>query len=316
MQDITLTVSGHRGCLDLSTYPILLKELSPIIEYASASMRQRVAVTLDLSAVKFISPVAIATIVAFVYKLYQHHDYNGVVKYIEPRDEAVCAYLARMDAFKTLTKQEPEIGPKKRWSSKGRFQELMFVEREDLVDTLAGAISDIVDNGAHLSHDVKQALGYSFAEILGNAFYHANSNVPPLIAAQYYPASDFIEVAIVDCGIGIRASLRKNPTNSAKVVTHADALLLSLERGVTGDPTPKHKGEGLFFSEKIVVASKGIFMLYSGDSFMETSEKGRRTGESPLPWNGTVCAFRIGTRTEVSISDIFDEYAPLGEDYW
>lgn len=316
MEDITLTVSGHRGRLDLSTYPILLKELSPIRRFVSPQTRGKPQLTLDLSGVKFISPLAIGTIVALLHKLYQHHGYEGPVRYVKPAENAVCEYMDRMDAFKSFAREQPEIGPKKRWSSKGRFQELMFVEREELVDDLAGAISNIVDAGAQLSQEVKDALSYSCAEILGNAFYHAESRVPPLIAAQHYPALGFIEVAIIDCGIGVRRSLCKNPVNIAQVDSHKDALLLSLDRGITGDPSPKHKGEGLFFSEKIVVASNGQFMLFSGDTILDTSSVGRRTSESPLPWLGTICAFTIGTKVRVSIKDIFDEFAPLPEDYW
>ena len=82
------------------------------------------------------------------------------------------------------------------------------------------------------SGDVYETLSYSVREVMRNVLEHAQVESFG-IGAQYWPTKSRAEVAMVDRGIGLQASLSRNPISMpvlTRVQSTMRSCLLSLER--------------------------------------------------------------------------------------
>jgi hypothetical protein len=80
------------------------------------------------------------------------------------------------------------------------------------------------------SESLLEALTYSLREVIRNVIEHAMS-ASVWIAGMTWPTRDYVQIAIVDEGRGIRSSLADNP--EFRFATDAQALVESLKPGVT-----------------------------------------------------------------------------------
>jgi hypothetical protein len=122
-----------------------------------------------------------------------------------------------------------------------------------------------------------ETLAYSLREIIRNIVEHSQtSNV--WYAAQYWPQRNKVEIAILDEGIGVKASLSKN--SSLTVNDDEQALNLALQPGIS-EVVNAHKGSysdewantgyGLFMVSEICKKS-GDFILCSGSKAIQLNE--------------------------------------------
>lgn len=115
-------------------------------------------------------------------------------------------------------------------------------------------------------------LTYALREMIRNVAEHSQS---PFLAycAQYWPSKKQAEIGILDIGIGIRASLSRNPHLS--LASDQDALNLALLPGISGktfkgvvrnayDPW-QNSGYGLYAVSRLCGLG-GKFLIGSGDT--------------------------------------------------
>jgi|APLak6261660806_1056025.scaffolds.fasta_scaffold00489_6 hypothetical protein len=129
---------------------------------------------------------------------------------------------------------------------------------------LAGVL---VRDDAGPLHDT---ITYSLREIFRNVIEHSKAN-SIWYAAQYWPEKGWVELSILDEGIGIAATLGRNP--HLKITSEADALQLALLPGVSGvafKGGPKQRkdpwansGYGLFMTSQLCLRG-GTFVIISG----------------------------------------------------
>lgn len=129
--------------------------------------------------------------------------------------------------------------------------------------------------------DLVDTLTYAFREIIRNVVEHSESATLQY-CAQYWPTKHLVEIAILDAGIGIRASLSKNPYFTAE--TDHDALNLSLVPGVsgkayegkTGNPYDvwENSGFGLYLTSRLC-GNGGSFFICSGDAGILLNKNGK-----------------------------------------
>jgi hypothetical protein len=140
---------------------------------------------------------------------------------------------------------------------------------------------------------------------MNNVFNHANSELGAVACAQALPDDGRIEVAVLDCGVGVQASLRTNPALRSLVGDDSSAIRLALRCEVTSKPDTQ-TGVGLFFTRKIAVRTGGDFLLHSGDG--RGLFEGRRfKSETTAYWHGTCASVRFGL-APVGLRDIFLTY--------
>lgn len=160
-------------------------------------------------------------------------------------------------------------------------------------------------------YELCEYLTYSIRELMRNIVEHSQSN-EIWFAGQYWPTRNLVEIAILDEGIGISASLSENPRvnfNNAR-----EALLLAIEPGISGkvhrrsnrrrqDPW-RNSGYGLFMTSSICQRG-GDFTLCSGSKAIHLV--GDQVTTIDTEFEGTVVRMRIDTSRITSLTQVLDE---------
>jgi len=99
------------------------------------------------------------------------------------------------------------------------------------------------------SENIYKPLAFVMDELVGNVYQHAKHN-NAYVLAQYYPNRRFVEVAIIDDGIGIPNSLR-NAHKFVNTINDSDLIIKAIE-GYSSKPE-EGRAFGLGSSLRIVV---------------------------------------------------------------
>ena len=146
-----------------------------------------------------------------------------------------------------------------------------------------------------LSDRVWVPLQYVLSELLENALTHGKSygfkESSVWVAANYYPTSGVVRMAVVDNGCGFLRSLRKHPRVKDDP-TDAVAIQAALEPFVSGNPEvgllddTSNQGIGLTVSRDIAVAARGYIEVTSGSASLRNSAESTRS--HPVPRQGSI----------------------------
>lgn len=109
---------------------------------------------------------------------------------------------------------------------------------------------------SEVDHSAQHTVAYSFQEIVRNVLEHSNSKIIAY-CAQYYRKKDEVEIAIADCGQGLRKTLSRNP--KLVEISEAESLEYALVPGVSGTV---YKEAKKYYAEPIVNAGLGLYTLY------------------------------------------------------
>jgi len=169
-----------------------------------------------------------------------------------------------------------------------------------------------IEREAHrLAHVLLQGASTAATELVAYAILEMMRNVPEhsesddvWYAAQYWSKRDLVEIAILDEGIGLRRSLRRNP--KLTVPDDTTALDLALQPGITGsvsvpsglavadaygDPWA-NTGYGLYITSNLC-AQGGVFQIASGTTVLQLSKTRRKT--LPTRVEGTAVRLQLQT---------------------
>ena len=167
-------------------------------------------------------------------------------------------------------------------------------ERFTASDQITRAIKTLQNGLAQRFELEEAALGaaaWMLSDLAENVLQHAEIHVGVATAAAY-PNTGELEMAVADCGIGIRASLAKNPDH-ADVAGDVEAIRRSLQPGATGDPGVGG-GDGLFLTHRVVKEVGGTLVVHSGEGRAHLSEDPASTGAC-TELKGTLVAIRART---------------------
>jgi hypothetical protein len=120
----------------------------------------------------------------------------------------------------------------------------------------------------------RQALSYAFREAIRNALEHSGASTCAIMAQSRF--GQVAEVAVLDAGRGIAASLADNPSH--RNITPEAALLRALKPGVSRCP-PQHAtnaGLGLYVLSELA-RRNGHLWLWSSGCQLAVDSKGMRT---------------------------------------
>lgn len=104
----------------------------------------------------------------------------------------------------------------------------------------------------NISKESLRDIKMSFGEIFNNINDHAQENIG-CIFAQHYPASNTVNIAISDFGVGIPNNIRKILPS----LTDGEALFKAIEEGFSSKTTPRNLGVGLHTLITNVVENNG-----------------------------------------------------------
>jgi hypothetical protein len=191
------------------------------------------SVHVGLDDVRFARPSGLAFVYVLVYTLV---DLGHRVSLSEPRDENVRTYIRRTDFWSVLSRYGFTVPDALRGFNLGQAPGLIECS---VLTTNAGLDENM--QSTLISYDrLRTAMARAglqgrdraasvFAELAGNAAEHSRSERGAFAAAQAYPHLGLIEIAIADCGIGIRTAL-----NDDRLMSDTDAIRAALQEGVTG----------------------------------------------------------------------------------
>ena len=192
-----------------------------------------------------------------------------------------------------------------------------LIEMGDAIEKKSSMLAQILSRG---KKEIHVLLTYLIREILRNIPEHAECETA-WICGQYWN-DHTAEIAILDEGIGIKASLQKNPVHRKYIETDEDALQCALRAGIsqafrpsqknTSDDPWANSGFGLYMVSEICKELNGSFCLVSGDRYMWLQNGGEsHLGETSF--HGTAVKITISTDQLRNSQEIISRIAKQGE---
>jgi len=156
------------------------------------------------------------------------------------------------------------------------------------------------------SSDITKALQYCIREMVRNTFEHGKTN-SVWVCGQFWPQKGRAEIAIMDEGCGIKASLQSN--HRFKCTSDKDANKLALQPGVSRmvglyqDPYDdwQNSGYGLYVSSSLCTLG-GHFILASGDDATFLNNHGQKNYSSTM--NGTIVCLSLNANNIEDLSKL------------
>jgi hypothetical protein len=163
---------------------------------------------------------------------------------------------------------------------------------------------------------LQETLSYSLREIFRNVLEHSGADTI-WYTAQYWPEKCAVELCILDEGIGIGQSLRRNP--HLTVQSDHDAIDFALLPGISGvafrggpkqrkDPWA-NSGYGLFMTSQLCRRG-GSFVAISGNGGVRISEAGEERLDCRM--DGTAIRLQLQTDRIGSLGASLEELRNLG----
>jgi len=255
------------------------------------------AIRIELDAVRFARPSGLAFLYVLVYSLVE---LGHFVTLTQPLDDNARNYIRRTNFWSVLS--EYGFNVPEDWRGFNLGQAPGLIECSVL---MTDSTLDQNMESSLISYDrLRKAMARAglhgrdraasiFAELAGNAAEHSRSKHGAFAAAQAYPQLGLIEIAIADCGIGIRTAL-----NDDRLRTDADAICAALEEGVTGrrDATgnPLEGGFGL----PTAVAEASMLLVRSGSALV------RARGAGSPPDGAIVVNYVMPLRGTIVVADV------------
>lgn len=276
-----------------------------VVQLLAAEATDAVRLIVDFQGVQFYVPAALTCLLATVNRW----DASGrEVGFANLEFCPALAYLQRMDFFALSGVPLPERF--RRHDASGRFVPLRLVDASTRgsVDKVCSELAACVFPELAASDDVEvtgpfDMLEYAASELINNVLQHAKG--PGYVAAQVYPKSGFVRLAVADAGIGIRQSfVETQPVFWDPKMSHLDAVCTALRPKVsskmhlsTGWGESVNAGVGLSVLKEVARHADGLFTLISGNGFYQHNHHERRTLPAELhlsqTYPGTICALQL-----------------------
>ncbi len=292
-------------------------------------------IEIDASRVEYIDPFGLCMLAAVVNKLGEA-DISIRIRGVDPD---VFEYLRRMDFLRQCRMDAKPSRPGARRDLSDRLVEVHRITDRREIDRSAarlaraviGRITDIrLDDtpdemsGKSEVDQVEHPLRYVFNELIENALTHGRgkgfNRASAWVAAQYYPSSGKMRLAVVDDGCGFLESLREHPELPEEA--HAAAIEIALKAkvsrnrdvGLAGDSV--NQGVGLTVIREIALRADGCLALVSGDAWLADHPRNQRERRTVSEWQGVgayveVRRSRLQGINLVSIMQGLPGYAPV-----
>lgn len=221
----------------LHTIRRLLRDLRPLFGLTSPA-----EVRVDMSGLTFMGPAAMALTLATLSKVRADGLMASESVIVAPRSRGMFTYLYRMDFVRVLFEGMEIQDPVERHEKTGLRECRHFVSEDECV-VAARDLAEALEEKVSTDAVAKNSLYVCLSELTENVFFHADSENGGFAVAQPLTHSKEIEVAIVDLGVGIAASLRKNPQYASDATDDLEAIKMAIRPTVTATPA-RNSGYG------------------------------------------------------------------------
>jgi len=271
----------------LHTIKRLIRELQPLFGLAEPRV-----VRVDMRDLTFMGPAALALTLATLSKLRSEGLLEAGSAISPPKSSGMFTYLHRMDFMRVLFEGQEMHDPVARHESVGLRECRHFVTEDECLRA-ARELAEAVEEMVSPDLAAKNSLYVCLSELAENVFFHAATPHGGFAAAQPFSGSKEIEVAIVDLGVGIAASLAQNPDYRDQTEDDLAAIKAALRPTVTATPQ-RNSGYGLAFTRFLLEQNGGRLVVRSGAGYLqEGAQHIERIVDYSLP--GTLVALRLRT---------------------
>lgn len=234
----------------------------------------------DLSKLKWICPILISPISAYINSTQSQADINNC---------AIKSYLDIINfpqGIDSVSKMQQIIQSSKSYIPISVLKKENNIERERLESMFALLVYKNLDTQIS---GIKNALYYPITELVTNIFEHSKKDIG-YIFGQFYPNKDYLDICIVDQGRGLQASYKEDRNLE---FSDEDAINKVMEGYST--KLDKERGYGVWTSKRVVCDGlKGDFMLISGSAALISSKNSDKLFSLPdFCWQGVIVAYRI-----------------------
>ncbi len=262
-------------------------------------------IELDFQDVQFYVPAALTALLATLHGWCQA---KRSVTLLNCESCPAFTYLQRMDFFRLSGIALPENFTRR--AADGRFVPLCRIDggTRGNVTEVSSALARCVFPKLADTDDPESAgpldmVEYATSELINNVIQHARG--PGFAAAQVYPKSGLIRLAVADCGIGIRGSFAAyEPPFWDPAMSDLDAVRTALQPKVSSKlhlpvawGEPVNAGVGLSMLKEIARHADGMFTLLSGTGFFQHNHLEPRRLPTELnlleTYAGTVCSLQL-----------------------
>lgn len=204
-------------------------------------------------------------------------------------------YASRMNFFNLLEITYVETFDRR--NSSGNFIEITKIEPG--VYDLPDRIMNVFENDFNLSKTDCQQLSFIINEMICNSTIHSKSLSGAYLYCQKYRGKRrSLEFILVDSGIGIHNSLKKNPDHSS--LTNSEAVSKAIQYEIT---CGEGRGHGLFFASEFVLRNDGSMLLLSGGDHVNILNGNTNSNTNPN-WNGVILKFNFKFDASFSLDDL------------
>ena len=285
------------GPYHLGTVERIIRDLTPLFRVDSPT-----ELALDLSTLTFISPAALALLTAAVRRIEDLSLATPGSRVQMPRAEGINRYLLRMDFIKQLYYGEEVVDePFKRKRPIG-FRECRHFDTAESYPEVRKQLADAIAERCQTDDVSRQSLHVALDEVCENVLHHAGTGLGGFAAAQALTSKPVMEIAIADLGIGIRASLAKNP-DYRDVASDVDAIATAMRPRVSSTPD-RNSGIGLFVTSLLLTMNGGELLVRSGrGAVFQGSRLDQLERDVALP--GTLVVLRVRTDRALNINEVY-----------
>jgi len=244
------------------------------------NIRPRENLNFDLSSLAWVCPLLILPISAYINNTQSDCEINNspIKSYLEriafPGGiDSISLFQQRIQKHKSFI--PISILKKDAGSSRERLEALFEEKIYNILGNVSGAQS---------------AVCYPIAELVTNIFEHSKKDAG-FIFGQFYPAKNYLDICIVDCGRGFATTYKEEKRLK---LSDIDAIFEAM-KGNSVKPD-KERGYGIRTSKKIIcdVLKGGGFILISGSAGLVAAAKKERLVSFPnFYWQGAIIAYRI-----------------------
>jgi hypothetical protein len=275
----------------------LIGDLQPLFELDRTETRA--VVTVDLSKMTFIGPCALALLVATLHRLRQRRLTADGGSIVPPNAPGIATYLHRIDFYKRLFDAAtwPDFVDKTEVAGMRECKHFPsnpdHAEWGDALRSVTHDILDAIEELIQTDEAAHTSLEFALAELTDNVGYHADTPLGGFAAVQWLPSRSEIEIGIVDLGVGITESLRRNPSLAPLATDDLAAIRAALRATVTSTPE-RNSGYGLTYAQLLLALNEGRLLVRSGRGHVV---RGAKTSERLVHQNlpGTLVGLRLST---------------------
>lgn len=185
---------------------------------------------------------------------------------------------------------------------------------EDVYTYIDKTSEDIANILARKDENLKKYLKYCTSELIRNVLEHSESK-SFWYAGQFWPSKGIVEVAILDEGIGMKESFKRN--KKLTINNDSDAIKLAMQPGISKSGIGKivkdeydNGGFGLYMISNFCEIG-GDIAICSGNSCLLVNDK--ETIKYETAFKGTAIRIRLNSEKMGKISDIMKDLSIKGD---